>query len=122
MLTLIKEICKEMIFRHSVDQLELETDIILNKYGGRIMDVSYFLPGFGEPLKRKVNVYDPSEAQRFIKLLQENPKRKKDLEGLYELSGNVHRHKICAPDEESLQAMIKELGDKGLLYHLEEKK
>jgi len=122
MLTLIKEICKEMIFRHSVDQLELETDIILNKYGGRIMDVSYFLPGFGEPLERKVNVYDPSEAQRFIKLLQENPKRKKDLEGLYELSGNVHRHKICAPDEESLQAMIKELGDKGLLYHLEEKK
>jgi 2-phosphoglycerate kinase len=58
MLSLIKEICKEMIFQHSVDQLELETDIILNKYGGRIMDVSYFLPGFGEPLRRKVNVYD----------------------------------------------------------------
>jgi uncharacterized protein len=118
MLTLIKEICKEMIFRHSVDQLELETDIILNKYGGRIMDVSYFLPGFGEPLKRKVNVYDPLEAQRFVKLLQENPKRKKDLEGLYELSGNVHRHKICAPDEESLQDMIKELEEKGLLYQM----
>lgn len=116
MLTLIKEICKEMIFRHSVDQLEVETDIILNKYGGRIMDVSYFLPGFGEPLKRNVNVYDPVEAKRFIKLLQENPKRKKDLEGLYELSGNVHRHKICAPDEESLKSMIKELEGKGLLY------
>jgi uncharacterized protein len=122
MLTLIKEICKELIFRHSVDQLDLETDIILNKYGGRIMDVSYFLPGFGEPLKRKVNVYDPSEAKRFIKLLQENPKRKKDLEGLYELSGNVHRHKICAPDEESLQAMIKELGEKGLLYQFDKEK
>lgn len=116
MLTLIKEICKEMIFRHSVDQLDVETDIILNKYGGRIMDVSYFLPGFGEPLKRKVNVYDPVEAKRFIKLLEENPKRKKDLEGLYELSGNVHRHKICAPDKESLKAMVKELDDKGLLY------
>ena len=116
MLTLIKEICKEMIFRHSVDQLDVETDIILNKYGGRIMDVSYFLPGFGEPLKRKVNVYDPVEDKRFIKLLEENPKRKKDLEGLYELSGNVHRHKICAPDEESLKAMVKELDGKGLLY------
>ncbi len=91
MLTLIKEICKEMIFRHSVDELDVETDIILNKYGGRIMDVSYFLPGFGEPLKRKVNVYDPIEAKRFINLLEENPKRKKDLEGLYELSGNIHR-------------------------------
>lgn len=119
MLTLIKEICKELIFRHSVDQLELETDIILNKYGGRIMDVSYFLPGFGEPLKRKVNVYDPVEAKRFVKLLQENPKRKKDLEGLYELSGNVHRHKICAPDEESLEKMINELKEKGLLYDLD---
>ncbi|BDZ69264.1 hypothetical protein GCM10025860_27120 [Methanobacterium ferruginis] len=122
MLTLIKEICKEMIFRHSVDQLELETDIILNKYGGRIMDVSYFLPGFGEPLKRKVNVYDPVEAKRFVKLLQENPKRKKDLEGLYELSGNIHRHKVCAPDEQSLKDMIKELDEKGLLYHPEEEK
>lgn len=116
MLTLIKEICKEMIFRHSVDELDVETDIILNKYGGRIMDVSYFLPGFGEPLKRKVNVYDPVEAKRFINLLEENPKRKKDLEGLYELSGNIHRHKICAPDEESLKSMVKELDDKGLLY------
>lgn len=120
MLTLIKEICKEMIFRHSVDQLDVETDIILNKYGGRIMDVSYFLPGFGEPLKRKVNVYDPVEAKRFIKLLEENPKRKKDLEGLYELSGNVHRHKICAPDKESLKAMVKDLDKKGLLYKANE--
>ncbi|WP_209625565.1 3H domain-containing protein [Methanobacterium petrolearium] len=120
MLTLIKEICKEMIFRHSVDQLDVETDIILNKYGGRIMDVSYFLPGFSEPLKRKVNVYNPVEAKRFIKLLDENPKRKKDLEGLYELSGNIHRHKICAPDEKSLQSMIEELKEKGLLYHPDE--
>ncbi|HHT19586.1 MAG: 3H domain-containing protein [Euryarchaeota archaeon] len=120
MLTLIKEICKEMIFRHSVDQLEVETDIILNKYGGRIMDVSYFLPGFGEPLKRKVNVYDPVEAKRFINLLEENPKRKKDLEGLYGLSGNIHRHKICAPDKKSLKSMIKELDEKGLLYKSDE--
>ena len=47
-------------------------------------------------------------------------KRKKDLEGLYELSGNVHRHKICAPDDESLQAMIKELDEKGLLYQFDQ--
>lgn len=119
MLTLIKEICKEMIFHHTVDQLEEETEIILNKYGGRIMDVSYFLPGFGEPLKRKVNVFDPVEAKRFINHLEENPKRKKDLRGLYELSDNVHSHKICAPDEKSLNDMIKELDKKGLLYKQE---
>ncbi len=116
MITLIKEICTEMIFRHSVDKLDLETEIILNKYGGRIMDVSYILPGFGEPLTRKVNVYDHVEAKRFINLLEENPKRKKDLQELYELSGNIHKHKICAPDEESLKAMVKELDQNGLLY------
>jgi len=119
MLSLIKEICKELTFQHSVDQLELETDIILNKYGGRIMDITYSLPGFGEPLHRKVNVYDPSEAKRFIKQLQENPKRKRDLERLYELSENIHSHRVCAPDEESLEAMTRELRNKGLLYQPE---
>jgi 2-phosphoglycerate kinase len=122
MLTLIKENCKELLFHHSVDQLGEETEIILNKYGGRIVDVSYFLPGFGEPLKRNVNVYDPVEAQRFIKLLDENPKRKSDLKGLYELSDNVHSHKICAPDEESLEKMINELEEKGLIYHTNNRK
>ncbi len=70
MLTLIREICKVMLFKHSVDQLGEETSIILEKYGGRIVDVSYFLPGFGEPLKRNVNVFDPVEAKRFIDKLQ----------------------------------------------------
>lgn len=116
MLTLIKEICKVMLFKHSVDQLEEETSIILDKYGGRIMDVSYFLPGFGEPLKRNVNVYDPDKAKRFIHSLKNNPKRKKDLENLYNLSDNVHSHKICAPDKESLEKMIQELESKNLLY------
>ncbi|MBM4241536.1 MAG: hypothetical protein FJ150_07755 [Euryarchaeota archaeon] len=116
MLTMIREICKIMIFKHSVDVLEEETNIILNKYGGRIVDVSYFLPGFGEPLTRKVNVYNPDEAKRFINHLKKNPKRKKDLEGLYELSDNIHSHKICAPDEVSLNKMINELDEKGFLF------
>lgn len=120
MLTMIREICKILLFKHSVDELEEETEIILNKYGGRIVDVSYFLPGFGEPLKRKVNVYDPKEAKRFINLLKENPKRKKDLKGLYQLSDNVHSHKICAPDKESLDKMIDELDEHGFLFKREE--
>ncbi len=116
MLTLIREICSENLFKHSVDQLEDETSIILDKYGGRIVDVSYFLPGFGEPLKRNVNVFDPVEAKRFYEKLQKNPKRKKDLENLYNLSDNVHSHKICAPDKESLRNMIEDLKAKGFLY------
>jgi uncharacterized protein len=116
MLTLIREICKVMLFKHSVDQLEDETSIILDKYGGRMVDVSYFLPGFGEPLNRKVNVFDPVEARRFIDRLEKNPKRKKDLENLYSLSDNIHSHKICAPDKESLENMIKDLDKKGFIY------
>ncbi len=115
MLSLIKEICKTMIFKNSVSDLEKLINIVINKYGGRLVDVSYFLPGFGEPLKRNVNVYDPVEAERFITRLNESSKRKKDLENLYSLSGNEHSHKICAPDTESLDNMIKELDEVGFL-------
>jgi 2-phosphoglycerate kinase len=121
MLTIIRENCTELVLQHTVDQLEEVTSIVLNKYGGRIVDVSYFLPGFGEPLKRKVNVYDPVEAERFINLIKNNPKRRKDLQGLYELSDNIHSNQICAPDEESLQNIIEELEERGLVYHPEPK-
>ncbi|WJI10075.1 hypothetical protein FGU46_08225 [Methanobacterium sp. CWC-01] len=121
MLTIIRENCTELVLQHTVDQLEEVTNIVLNKYGGRIVDVSYFLPGFGEPLKRKVNVYDPVEAERFINLIKKNPKRRKDLQGLYELSNNIHSNQICAPDEESLQNIIVELEEMGLVYHPEPK-
>jgi hypothetical protein len=116
MLSIIREICKEMILKHSVNDLSEEINIVLNKYGGRIVDVSYFLPGFGEPLKRKVNVYDPREAKRFVDQLNQNPKRKKDLEKLYELSNNVHSHRICAPDIETLGKMVDDLDKSGLLF------
>jgi len=110
MLSLIKQICKNLLFKNSVDDLEKITNIIIDKYGGRLVDVTYYLPGFGEPLKRRVNVYDPVEAKRFIKRLNENPQRKKDLDNLYHLSNNIHSHKICAPDKETLNKMINEPG------------
>lgn len=116
MLTLIKEICKTLLFKNSVNDLEELTKIIIDLFGGRIVDVSYFLPGFGEPLKRNVNVYDPDEAKRFIERLNKNPQRKKDLENLYSLSDNIHSHKICAPDKDSLGKMLNELEKEGFLY------
>lgn len=116
MLSLIKQICKNLLFQNSVDELGKLTNIIIDRYGGRLVDVTYYLPGFGEPLKRKVNVYDPVEAKRFINRLNANPKRKKDLENLYRLSDNVHSHKICAPDKDTLNKMIKDLDEQGFLY------
>lgn len=78
--------------------------------------MSYPIPGFSQPLKREVNVYDPREVDRFIKRLNESPKRKRDLERLYTLSNNVHSHRICAPDPESLQEILRELEEAGLIY------
>ena len=51
MLSIIKQICKNLLFQNSVDDLGELTNIIINKYGGRLVDVTYYLPGFGEPLK-----------------------------------------------------------------------
>lgn len=116
MLSIIKQICKDMLFQNSVDDLGELTKIIIDKYGGRLVDVTYYLPGFGEPLKRNVNVYDPVEAKRFFNRLNESPQRKKDLENLYHLSDNIHSHKICAPDKDTLDKMIKELDARGFLY------
>jgi hypothetical protein len=116
MLSLIKQICKNLLFKNSVDDLENLTKIIIDKYGGRLVDVTYYLPGFGEPLKRRVNVYDPVEAKRFINRLNENPQRKKDLDNLYHLSDNIHSHKICAPDKDTLKKMINDLDQQGFLY------
>ncbi|MBI5681079.1 MAG: AAA family ATPase [Methanobacterium sp.] len=119
MLTHIKQICKTMIFKHSADDIESETGIVL-KYGGRMEDISYFIHGFSEPLRRKIDVYDPKEAERFFNLLKKNKKRRDDLAGLYELSDNFHSHRLCAPDDESLELMINELKEKGFLFEEKE--
>lgn len=119
MISLIKEICKSLPFKNTVSELEQLTNIIINKYGGRLVNVSYFLPGFTESLVRDVNAYDPVEVKRFIARINENPKRKKDLENLYNLSNNIHNYRICAPDNESLSNMIKELDNAGFLLKKE---
>ena len=114
MLTHIRQICKTLKFKHGVDNIKDETSTVL-KYGGRMEDISYFIHGFTEPLRRRINVYDPKEAERFFASLERNKKRKDDLKNIYELSDNIHSHKLCAPDEESLNKMIKELDEKGYL-------
>jgi len=119
MLSFIRENCAEVTLQHPVERLGDVIEIIIKRHGGRIVDVSYPIPGFSQPLKREVNVYDPAEAERFLKRLNESPKRKRDLERLYTLSNNVHSHKICAPDPETLQEILRELEESGLVYNEE---
>ncbi len=114
MLTEIREICQTLVLNNSVEEIGSVMETIL-KYGGKMVDISYFLRGFAEPVTRKVDIADPSEVERFLNSISNNPQRKSDLEELYELSDNVHSHKICAPDEESLKLIIGDLNKKGFV-------
>ena len=61
-------------------------------------------------------MFDPVESKRFIDKLQSTPERKHDLENLYKLSNNVHSHKICAPDNETLDNINRNMDKKGFIY------
>lgn len=114
MLTVIRNICTTITLNNTVEDIGSVMETIL-KYGGRMVDISYYLRGFREPVKRNVNISDPEEVKRFLNNIASNEDRKSDLEKLYELSNNIHSHKLCAPDEESLHKMINDLDKKGFV-------
>ncbi|MGZ7066695.1 MAG: 3H domain-containing protein [Methanobacterium sp.] len=114
MLTIIRKICTSVVLNNTVEDIGSVMDTIM-KFGGQMVDISYYLRGFREPVTRKVNISDPYEVNRFLDHISTNKDRKNDLERLYELSNNVHGHKLCAPDEDSLRKMIDELDKKGFV-------
>jgi transcriptional regulator of NAD metabolism len=116
MLTSITETCQTIMLKNTVDELADVIDIIINKHGGAIEDVIYLVPGFKEPLTRKVNASNPTKAKKFIESLKNKPKIKQDFEYLYNLSNNIRGNKICAPDKKTLKDIIKDLDSKGYLY------
>ena len=116
MLTSITETCQTVMLKNTVDELADVVNIIINKHGGTIEDVTYLLPGFREPLKRKVGASDPDKAKRFIKSLKNSPEIKENFEHLYDLSDNVRGNKICASDKKTLAAIVRDLDSKGYLY------
>lgn len=116
MLTSITETCQTIMIKSTVDELADIVDIIINKHGGAIEDVTYLVPGFKEPLKRKVSASDPSETKKFIESLKNRPEIKEDFEYLYNLSNNIRGNKICAPDKKTLENIIKDLDSKGYVY------
>lgn len=112
----INEVQKEVFLKHDIDSIDKERKIITEQ-GGRITDISYHIPDFKEPLKRMVVDYDDdANFTRFINNIQNNPNEKESLKTLYDLSKNVHSHTICAPDDASLNKILKALNEEGLLY------
>ena len=100
---------------HDIRDIREEADVIL-KHGCTLEDIEYYLPGFHEPLKRKVELSDHNEMERFLKRLEQDSGRMESLERLYTLSGGgIHSHTISGPDTESLAMVEKELKTKGFL-------
>ncbi|MBI4813765.1 MAG: NAD-binding protein [Methanobacterium sp.] len=100
---------------HDVSDIRAEAEIIL-KHGCTLKDIEYYLPGFHEPLKRKVDLSDTSEMERFLKRLEEDSARMEALERLYTLSGGgIHSHHITGLDTKSLGRVEEELKERGFL-------
>ncbi len=100
---------------HDITDIKEEADIIL-KHGCTLEDIEYYLPGFHEPLKRKVGLSDVKEMERFLKRLNDDSNRMESLERLYTLSGGgIHSHTISGPDTQSLAKVENELNTRGYL-------
>lgn len=112
MLQYINEVSEEVFLKHSIDDIDLERSII-SKHGGRISDVSYYVSDFNSPLTRVIDDYD--DNLEYINDVEE-PKHRKILETLYDLSNNIHSHHIYAPDKKSLNNIIKDLKNHSLIY------
>lgn len=100
---------------HGLPNIREESEIILEN-GGTLEDIEYYLPGFKEPLHRKIELSEPEKMESFLNHLEEDKQRMESLERLYNLSGGgIHSHRISAPDTDSLAKIEKELKEKGIL-------
>lgn len=115
-LAIINNSCTTVNLINGVDELEDVIDIIINKNNGSIRNITYYIKGFKEPLSRNVNVSDSQSAEKFIEKLKDDENKKEDLNGLYHLS-EYRKTTICAPNQEKLDNIIKELNEKGYVLN-----
>jgi voltage-gated potassium channel len=100
---------------HAVGDIREESEIIL-KHGCTMEDIEYYLPGFHEPLSRKVGLSKVEDMDKFLESLERDSRKMESLERLYSLSGGgIHSHRITGPDTKSLARIEKELKAKGYL-------
>lgn len=100
---------------HAVGDIRAESEIIL-KHGCTLEDIEYYLPGFREPLHRKVGLSNIEDMDKFLESLEHDNRKMESLERLYALSGGgIHSHLVSGPDTKSLSLVEKELKEKGFL-------
>lgn len=116
-LAIINKSCTTVNLINDVDDLGDVIDIIINRNGGALDKVVYSIKGFREPLTRNIGVSDPKSAEKFIRTINEDKSKREYLDELYKLS-DYRQTTICAPSQEKLDNIIKELTEKG--YVLDE--
>jgi transcriptional regulator of NAD metabolism len=77
--------------------------------GGRIVVVIVEHPVYGE-IRGIIDVSSEEEVLKFVNLME-----MAKTEPLLTLSGGVHLHTIEAPDEETMERIMRELKKKGFL-------
>ena len=93
---------------HGIKDYNLIAEIIL-KHHCILNEIEFYLPGFNEPLTRKIGLSDEDQMQKFLTSLEHDSKRMESLEGLYNLSDNgIHTITISGPDTEHLSEIEKE--------------
>ena len=115
-LSVINKSCATVKLINGVDELEDIINIIINENNGALEKITYNIKGFKEPLMRNINVNDGESAQRFIKKINEDKDKREYLLELYKLS-EYRQTTICAPNQEKLDKIIKELNDKGYVLN-----
>lgn len=116
-LAIINKSCTTVNLINDVDDLSDVIDIIINRNNGALAKVVYSIKGFKEPLTRNIGVSDSKSSEKFIKTINEDKNKREYLEELYKLS-DYRQTTICAPSQEKLDKIIKELTAKG--YVLDE--
>ena len=115
-LSIINKSCTTIKLTNDVDSLEEVIDIIIKDNNGTMEKVTYHIPGFKDPLVRKINVSDTASAKRFINNINTHADKKEYLNKLYDLSP-YRETAICAPNKETLDKITKELKEKGYVYN-----
>ncbi len=100
---------------HGVRDYNIMAEIIL-KYGCTLKEIEFYLPGFNEPLIRKIGLFSKEQMDKFLKSLKHDSERMESLEGLYNLSDSgVHTITISGPDSDTLSKVEKEFRERGFL-------
>lgn len=100
---------------HAVRDIRAESEIIL-RHGCTLEDIEYYLPGFREPLHRKIGLSQIEDLDKFLESLKGDNSKMGSLERLYALSGGgIHSHTVSGQDINSLSRVEKELKNKGFL-------